>query len=67
MPNKYYCGLTRAEKIRILAQKILDHFNENGTPVTLENFADYSDLLANVYGMDASLGVYNLLLADVKA
>lgn len=66
MPNKYCFGLTRAEKARILAHKILDKFNENGTPVTLENFADYSELLASTFGVESTQAVYNLL-AGVNA
>ena len=61
MPNKYCFGLTRAEKLRILAKKILDKFHENGTPVTLENFADYCDLLSSTYGVESTQAVYNIL------
>ena len=61
MPNKYCFGLTRAEKLRIHANKILYKFDENGTPVTLENFADYCDLLSSVYGAESTQAVYNLL------
>ena len=61
MPNKYCFALTRAEKLRILAKKILDKFHENGTPVTLENFADYCELLSSTYGAESSQAVYNLL------
>ena len=66
MPNKYRFGLTRAEKLRILAKKILDKFHENGTPVTLENFADYCELLSSTYGAESTQAVYNLL-AEMNA
>lgn len=51
MPNKYCFALTRAEKLRIPAKKILYKFHENGNPVTLENFADYSESLSSTYGV----------------
>ena len=66
MPNKYCFGLTRAERLRIIAKKILDKFHENGTPVTLENFADYCELLSSTYGVESTQAVYNLL-ADINA
>ena len=66
MANKYCFGLTRAEKLRIIAKKILDKFHENGTPVTLENFADYCELLSSTYGVESTQAVYNLL-ADINA
>lgn len=62
MCNKSCFGMTRAEKIRYFAQKkILDRFEDNGIPITLENFADYCELLSNTYGADSAQGVYNLL------
>ena len=66
MPNKYCFGLTRAEKLRILAKKILYKFDENGTSVTLENFADYCELLSSTYGAESTQAVYNLL-AEMNA
>ena len=38
MPNKYGFALTRAEKLRILAKKILDKFHENGVESTQDAY-----------------------------
>lgn len=61
MPNKYCFAMTRTEKLRILAKNIRYKYAENGTPLTLENFAEYSELLLNTCGTDATNAVYESL------
>lgn len=64
MPNKYCFALTRAEKPRILARKIMDKYTANGTPLTLANFSDYCELLESTIGVDTTFTIYELLSTE---
>jgi hypothetical protein len=61
MPNKYCFAISRTEKLRILAKNIRYKYAENGTPLTLENFAEYSELLRNTCGIDTTYAIYESL------
>ena len=64
MTNKYCCANTRAEKLRILAKNTRYHFNVEGTPLTIYNFADYQELLNSTCGVDVTQAIYELLCTE---
>ena len=64
MPNKYCFAMTRAEKLRILAKTIRYKYAVNETPLTLENFAEYSELLCSTCGTDTTHAIYESLCTE---
>lgn len=64
MANKYSFAITREHKLLMLAEQILDKYEKNGTPITLENFAEYCELLRNTCGENTTNTIYRVLVSE---